>query len=249
MKIEIVLSEFGQSRGNAGDSDLPSDRLEPSLSSFLKHFPEATATIYTDQPWKSRDRVTVAQVGPTFDRHSRWGWRENDYWCARGILESRADIVLSIDSDLLIVSPDVRAIIPIVQRWKMAMPTNGRHICWRDAASDCDGGRIDDETLGCGTCHCTALWAWETSPGPHRKLLESYCEQIQSDAIHNRGARGPLSLWRAEWATGITPYTLPREWCITGSNLGDVKKNGRTIPIVLHVGHETVTQHYRELIG
>lgn len=247
MKLEIILAEFGPSRGNAGDSDLPADRLEPSLSSFLRYFPEATAKVYTDQPWKGRDRVEVCQVTvPTFNtKHPRYGWRENDYWCARGILESKADIAISVDSDLLIVSKRIRSLIPLAQKFGLCMPVNGRHLVYRDARSDCDGGRVDDETEGGGMCHCTALWAFETQgDGLHRHLLETYCDQIQLDALENKGARGPLSLWRAEWKTGISPYTLPSHYCVTGSNLWVPAADA----IVLHVGHESVKQNYQSLI-
>ena len=78
--------------------------------------------------------------------------------------------------------------------------------------------------------------------------MQAYCDQIQKDCHWNTGARGPLSLWRATWNTGIYPYTLPREWCVTGSNLGDSKVKGRTVPIVLHAGHAAVETHYQELV-
>lgn len=247
MRIEIVMAEFGESRFNNGDASLPGERLEPSLSSFFKHFPEATAKVYTDQPWLSTDRITFVRVDPPFDRkHGRFGNRANDWAQAHGLLQSQADVAIAIDSDLLVVSNRVRALIPLAMTFGLCMPVNGRHLVYRDARSDCDGGRVDDETAGASMCHCTALWAFGTKRGPSdRQLLEQYCEFIQYDAQANRGARGPLSLWRAQWETGITPYTLPSHYCVTGSNLWVPADDA----IVLHVGHAEVVTKYSDLIA
>lgn len=247
--VEICLCEFGPSRGNNGDASLPVDRLEPSLSQFRRRFPDAAFTVWTDQPWMPRDGIETRRVEPLFSQAgSRYGNRMNDAFDAIALLQSTADIAIAVDSDLVVCSDAVRSIIPLALKFGLCMPSGGRHILWRDARSSCDGGPVSDDSLGCGMAHCTAFWAFHTRSEPHRRLLEAYVEQIQEDARNNCGARGPLSFWRATWKTGIFPYTLPREWCITGSNLGDVAIDGRPVPIVLHSGHTAVDVHYRELI-
>lgn len=252
--IDIIFAEFGPSRANAGDATLPGDRLEPSLSSFKRHFPEASVVVYTDQPWESTERYRVVKVDPPFDRkHPRYGNRANDWGQPYGALQSKADIVMWADSDLLIVNDDVRSIITLTELFGLCAPPNGRYLLWRDAASPLDGGPTagfdgSDETRGCDMCHCTAFMSLWTRSDDGRDLLRSYCDQLIHDAEFNRGARGPLSFGRAVYVSRLFPYTLPREFCITGSNLGDVESRGRTVPIILHVGHETVRQHYRELV-
>lgn len=248
-RIEIVLAEFGSYRTNAGDAQLPAERLEPSLSSFLRWFPEASVAVYTDQDWESTDRYRVVKVKPPFEKdHPRYGNRCNDYYGPLGVAESKSDVAISVDSDLLIVNPDVRSIIPLVMHFGLCMPTNGRHIVWRDARSPLDGGAVDDKSRGCGMCHCTAFIACNQNDIRGRSLLSDYAHQVYDDANYKQGARGPLSFWRASWKAMCFPCTLPREWCITGSNLGDAESSGRTVPIILHVGHETVREHYRELV-
>lgn len=250
MRLEIILAEFGHSRNNAGGSTLPVDRLEPSLSSFLKHFPEATATVYTDQKWEGRDNVRVVTVEPPFSRnHARYGWRCNDFYQPHGILNSDADIAIAVDSDLLIASNAVRTIIPLVEAFGLCMPVNGRSLIWRDSMSDCDGGIVEDDTLGLGMCHCTAFIAANPKDERARTLLQAYCDQVKSDAKHDRGARGPLSFWRACHRTGLFPYTLPIEWCITGSNLGMSTYKGRTVPVILHAGHKEALTHYADVLS
>lgn len=249
--IELIFAEFGESRANAGDASLPIARLEPSLSSFKKHFPEATVAVYTDQPWEDTDDYTVRRVDSPFAKHPREGNRLNDYFQVIGLLDSYADVALAIDSDLMIVSKDVQAIVPLTINFGLCMPVNGRHLVWRDARSTCDGGPVNDPSLGMGMCHATALWAFSANnrTPSHTKLLEAYLEQIRDDAKANRGARGPLSLWRAEWKMCVSPYTLPVQWCVTGSNLGDSMAGNRTVPVILHVGHDAVRAHYADLIA
>ena len=49
----------------------------------------------TDQDWKPSPRCAVKKVDPPFDRsHGRYGWRANDYYVARGVLDSQADIAI-----------------------------------------------------------------------------------------------------------------------------------------------------------
>lgn len=244
--VSLILAEFGADRFNNGDGSLPVDRLEPSLSSFRKYFPEATAVVYTDQNWESREGVEVRKIDPPFERsHSRYGNRCNDWVQAIGLMESKTDVTIAVDSDLFCVSDRIRDLIPLSLRFGLCQPVNGRHMVYRDARSDCDGGKIADESHGSGMCHCTALWALGSGHEAAKNLLHAYCDQMDDDARSNSGARGPLSLWRAQWQTGIFPYTLPSHYCVTGSNLWVPPDDA----IVLHVGHATVREKYAALIS
>ena len=50
MSIEIILCEFGEKRNSAGGAGniLPTNRLEPTYSTFKKYFPNALFTLYTN---------------------------------------------------------------------------------------------------------------------------------------------------------------------------------------------------------
>lgn len=241
--VELILAEFGADRSNAGGAEMPVARLEPSLSSFRRHFPGAIVKVFTDQPWLSVNGIEVVQVQPHFEKGGRYGWRCNDYYQAAGLLASKADIAIAVDSDLLIVSQDVQKIIPLANRFGLCMAINGRQTALCDSRSECDGGKITDEANGLGTCHATAFWAFQTGSAVHEKLLRNYCDQVVTASKNRTGARGPLALWRAEWETGIPVYTLPVQWCVTGSSLGKGDE------IILHVGQHQVAEHYKELIS
>lgn len=227
MQVELCFAETGTHRTNAGDAELPESRLEPSRSSFLRYFPEAWVTDLGER-----------SVAPIFEEsHPRYPWRFNDLYQAVGLLESKADFVIAIDSDLVVVSEDVRTILPLAEAFGLCLPVNGRHFVYRDAQSTCDGGELDDPTEGMGMALATGLWAFDTQHYRARALLEEYVAQMQT-----RPCRGPLALWRAQYATGIHAYALPPQWLVTG-NMPKLEH-----PIVLHAGHTTVTDLYPELM-
>lgn len=244
VSVELIMAEFCGERANAGDNKaLPPGRTEPSLSSFQRHFPGMKATLYTDQDWESTKDCRVVKVEPPFEPRGRYGWRCNDYYQAYGLLESKADLAIAVDSDLLIVNDNVKTIIPLAQKFGLCMAVNGRHVVHRDAKSDSDGGPVKDPTLGYGMCHCTAFWAyWTRGPSQFASLLKHYCHEVIEGAKNRTGARGPLALWRAEWMTGTRIYTLPVQWCVTASNMG---LGGE---VILHVGHDRIMEHYKGLI-
>ena len=105
--IELVMAEFGQGRANCGNTDLRKyGRLEPTLSTMLKYFPELKVTLYTDYNIKIPN-VEVKKVSPKFESHPRYGNRCNDYYKVIGMLDSKCDIVICMDSDMFVYSKDI----------------------------------------------------------------------------------------------------------------------------------------------
>jgi hypothetical protein len=238
--IELIFAESGEVRTNAGDTVLPDDRLEPSLSSFLRHFPDAKVTVYTDQDWPSTDRYELRTVENPYGDHPRAGHRFNDFYKAKGVLYSKSDTAIGIDSDLLVVSDDITALPHLAGMFGLCLPANGRWTVRRDALSDCDGGKLDNEPFGSSLSHATGLWARGAHDPFGERLLIAYLLEMST-----RPCRGPLALWRAQNAAGISPTTLPPHWLVTGN----MPLDHITDPIVLHAGHQNVLDHYAELIG
>ena len=46
-------------------------------------------------------------------------------------------------------------------------------------------------------------------------LLKEYLNEMETNP-----ARGPLSMWRAIWKRGWTPYVLPFQWCVCDMSVG-----------------------------
>jgi len=243
MKIELVMSEFGAERQNSGGADLRVfHRLNPTLDSFRKVFPGATVTLYTDQDSATPDGVSLIRVESPFDSaHPRFGWRTHDYFQAKGLLESNADIAIAMDSDMLIVNDDFAAIAPLADRYGLAVPLNWRLLVGIDGSIGTDSSYEPnaDELRGLGISYNLTPIAFSTHSPAARLLLQRYCELM----LANPG-RGGINLFRASFELGFAPYVLPPQWCVCSPKDLD-SKHIWSRAVVLHVGHADVLPRWK----
>ncbi len=246
-KVNLVMAEFGSKRQNSNQSTFESlnvgrNKFNPSLDSFLSHFSnfpdiDLSVTIYTDQDYKIDDpMVRFLKKQPFYDSsHPRFGWRCNDYYKVLALLESDADIAISLDSDMMIVSPEVKTIIPITQKFGVTLPINPRMLVKYDGNIGQDGctTRTYDESNGNGLSTNMSPISFDTKNDRARKLLEEYCNQMIKDPV-----RGPLAMWRAQWESGVNPYVLPVQWCVCNQDCGIGNE------IMLHLGNQPVIDYY-----
>ena len=243
--IELVMSEFGHARLNAGGGQLSHfDRLNPTLDSFRKIFPKAQVTLFTDQDlWI--DGVRVVKVSPPFNRDEhRYGWRAHDYYQGVGMLESTADIVIAMDSDMLIVSEGFRVIVELADIFGLAVPINPRLLLKIDGGIGTDStyDAATDRTLGLGMTYNLTPVAFSTRHKSARHLLERYCEQLRQDP-----GRGAVHLVNASYEIGYQPCILSPQWCVCSPRELDSKHLWREA-IALHVGHRDVLPRWKSEI-
>ncbi len=246
-KVNLVMAEFGSQRQNSnqqtfGAMNVGRNKFNPSLDSFLTYFGDdknidLSVTIYTDQDYTIDDPlVKFVKKEPFYDpNHPRFGWRCNDYYKVLALLESKADIAISLDSDMLITSPEVKTIIPLTEKFGIALPINPRMLVRYDGNIGQDGCKTKtyDESNGNGLSTNMSPISFNTSDERARKLLEEYCNQMKEDPV-----RGPFAMWRAQWETGINPYILPVQWCVCNQDCGIGNE------IMLHLGNQPVIDHY-----
>lgn len=226
MNIELVLGHFG---------DRPCC-LEPALSSFRRYFPEARAVLYTDaavqRPPDGLDEIR--KVAPPYERsHPRYGWRCSDLYRAVGLLESKADIAVYSDSDLFYCSDKVRTLIPLTRTFGFCLPANPRMLVRVDALLGADCDRELDDSQGFGLAWNSAPAFFYTACERARAYLENYEKIMRENPV-----RGPMAFYRAAYASGYFPCTLPFQWCLCDEQLGLGDE------IVLHVGHKRVRDYY-----
>lgn len=211
-EIEFIFSEFGPKS------------LRPPVENVKGFFPEAFFVHHTEK--------TVPEL---FDRsHPRWGWRSHDYWQCRGMAKSRADIAIGMDSDMRIVSKDVQAIVPLVQKFGLCLVAASRMLVRVDAEIGADSDRKLDETKGTAYCFTTAWMALDRgNPGAVAVLEEA------AGLMLTAPARLPQLLWRAIWKTGFAPLILPQNWTVCAGDEGIGNE------IALHIGHREVAEHYK----
>jgi hypothetical protein len=243
MKVDLIMAEFGYERKNAGGNTFSCSRLDPTLSTFKRCFPEANVILYTDMDIES-DEITVKKVEPPFDKdRPRYGWECSDYYRFVGLIESEADVAIYMDSDFVICSPEFRTLPDITKRFGVCVPQNVRGQVRVDGVEGAGSNWNIDEDESRG--NCTALNASPvslyTSCPRGRKLIECVKNQMLDNPT-----RGPLAIWRGVWESGVYPCVLPLNWCLTSNKIGTPEKmlNGRRNEICLHVGHKEVQEFY-----
>ncbi len=135
MSVEFIFSEFGlRSTANQPGSFTDEYRLDPTYSSVKEFFPEAKLTLYTDTEELAKNysdveiRLVDVEESPFTKSNHRWGWHCCDYYEARGLLESDADIAISVDSDLMFISDEVKTMVPIIKKFGICVPSNVRQL-------------------------------------------------------------------------------------------------------------------------
>lgn len=245
--VELVMSEFGPVRQNAGGARLSGrDRLNPTLDSFLRIFPRARVTLRSDQHLEVGDGVRLVQVDPPFSRaEQRYGWRAHDYYQAVGLLESSADIAIAMDSDMRIVSDGFRAILKLAGMFGLAVPINPRLLLRIDGGVGVDSTyhAASDGTLGLGMTYNLTPMAFSTRHAKARALLERYCELLAQAP-----GRGAVHLVKASYELGYQPHVLPPQWCVCSPRDLDSKHLWREA-VALHVGHRDVLPRWRREVS
>jgi hypothetical protein len=246
MNIEFIFSEFGlRSKANQPGSFTDEHRLDPTYSSVKQYFPDAKLTLYTDTVEFGNNypdvevRFVDVDKSPFSRSNHRWGWHCCDYYEAKGLLESEADIAISVDSDLMFVSDDVKTLLPITEKFGLCVPTNERQMVKVDGihTRGNDGDYYIDEDSSHGNCLTYDLWwaSFHTSNERGRIWLEEFCRLMETNP-----KRAPLQMSRASWNTEIHPYSMPQQWGVGSGYIGCGNE------IILHVGHVNVQDHYLE---
>ncbi len=245
MTLEFIFSEFGP-RDKANQQWVSSlSRLDPTYSSVKQFFPEAKLTLYTDRPEIKNDykdievKIINIENSPFNKNNSRWGWHCCDYYQAFGLLDSSADIAISIDSDLMFTSNEVKTLIPIIEKFGICVPTNERQLVKVDATytRGNDGDYHIGEDKSQGNLLTYDLWwaGFNTKDNRARKYLKEFCRLMETNP-----KRAPLQMTRAAWNTGIYPYSMPQQWGVGSGYIGCKNE------IILHLGHENVQDYYLE---
>lgn len=235
INIEFIFAEFGEERVNAGGSSFVSNsRLDPTLSSLKKFFPNAKYTVYADFDLII-DGVNLIKVEiPVSDKSNpRTGHRSSVYYRMKGLLNSSADFKCAIDSDMEIVSSDIIRLIYLTQKFGFCVPYNDRQLLRQDVELSLDTRPILDESAGMGQSYNqTPMTLWKENDRGELYYSEACNEMLRNPA------RGSYIMWKAAWNTGVYPYVLPKQFCVCTGNegIGD--------EVILHVGHPSIKTYY-----
>lgn len=216
MKLAIILAEYG--------------RPAPDVTQYRETWPEADIQVFSGS-----DLPDVPQLDP---KHPRYGWRMNDFWKVRWMLDSGADVAMCFDGDMRIVDQEAVRTLPVLaQRFGACLPINPRYLVKVDGTVGADTNwnqaEYGEYSLGSGpSLNCSPI-ALSLADDAAVALARLYCNEMLVNPV-----RGPIAWWRAMWSTGITPLILPPQWCVCSRHIGVGNE------IILHEGHLDVKRHY-----
>lgn len=243
--VHLIMAEFGEDRTNKGGATFNSHRLNPTYDTFKRWFPDCKVTLYTDHPNISipKGNIELKVVDPIFKGQHRYGNRCNDYYKVFGLLESDCDVAIALDSDMAVVSPEVKSLIDITKKFGSCVPQNPRMQVRFDGikGADADYNIEEDGSRGNGMANNMSPICLHTKSERGKKLMRHYLKQMETHPV-----RGPLAMWRASWKSGINPYLLPLQWCVCPPHKGPANSllNDTGNEIMIHVGHDNVKKFY-----
>lgn len=234
--IEFIFSEFKEERVNAGGADLShQSRLDPSLSTLRKYFPNAKYTVYSDFDVQI-DGVNLLKVVATPLKdvdHPRHYYHLADYYKFRGMLDSDADIAIAIDSDMFVFSEEIFSLIYLTKKFGFCVPNSSAQSINFEIMTSLDTIPVTDESHGFGTTVNITPLTLDTSSENGRKYYEACCSILEREP-----SRASIVMWKAAWETGLYPYLLPKEFCVCRGSEGIGNE------VILHVGHPSVASYY-----
>jgi len=235
LSIEFCFSEFGENRVNAGGNEFNENRLEPSLSTLKKYFPNAKYTVYSDFdleiPGVNLKKIIVSPIKD--EGHPRHLYRTTGYFKYKSLLESDADFKCIIDSDMYVVSEEIYRLVYLTQIFGFCAAYNPRNLLKRDMQISLDAKEITDLSGGFGHSYNQSPMTLWKNHEQGTKFYENCCKQV----IQNP-SRNSLIMWNAAKETRFSPYLLPAEFCVCTGDEGIGNE------VMLHVGHPSVAKFY-----
>lgn len=235
ISIEFCFSEFGVNRVNAGGSVFSGNRLEPSLSTLKKYFPNATYTVYSDYdleiPGINLKKIIVSPIKD--EEHPRHFYRVADYFKFKSLLDSDADFKCVVDTDMFVASEEIYRLVYLTQIFGFCSAYNPRNLLKKDMEISLDTKEIKDLSNGFGhSYNQSPMTLWKNHEAG-TKFYKSCCDLMISDP-----SRASRVMWNAAQKTGASPYLLPAEFCVCDGQEGIGNE------VLLHVGHPSVAEYY-----
>lgn len=212
MKLAIIIAEHG--------------RPAPDVTQYRETWPDASIRVY--------EKDDLPDVTELDQSHPRYGWRMNDYWKVRKMLDADADVAMCFDGDMRIVDREAARTLPfLAEHFGICLPINPRYTVLRDFSDGADVVGCVDQTMWFGpSVNCSPI-ALSLCEGLGKLLAQQYCAEML-----NAPVRGPIAWWRAMLSTGVSPLILPPQWCVCDRHISVGNE------IILHEGHAAVKKFY-----
>lgn len=220
MNLEICFAEFGPRA------------VEPNLAHFRKVWPDAT--FHVSHAGNTPD---VPQLEPS---NQFYPMRMHNYWQAKRMLASRADVIIALDSDMWVQDIEAARKLPeIAMRFGLCAPINPRRLLSVDIRKGVDSDREQWPFGGLGMpINCSPI-----ACAPRARLACEHLATVKrfTESMEVKPHRGTVTWVRAEYSSKWPIYKLPIHWCVCQEDVGIGDE------IMLHIGHGRVQEFYGRL--
>ena len=212
MKLAIILAEYG--------------KTAPDITQYRETWPEAEIQVFS-----GKDLPDVPELDP---QHPRYGWRMNDYWKVKRMLESGADVAMCFDGDMRIVDREAARTLPLItERFGVCLPINPRYLFSVDNGVGADAQtELGEEPGTLTSVNCSPITI-AINQRDARMMADVYCDLMLTQPV-----RGPVAWSWAMWQAGVAPMILAPQWCVCERHIGCGNE------IIIHEGHTAVKRAY-----
>ncbi len=153
------------------------------------------------------------------------------------MLESKSDVCIYTDSDMVICNNNVYQGVSLAKLYGMCIPANPRTVLKNDLEMGVDAPKKGTSHYEIAKNHDhmfsfnAAPIFYSTNNKKARDMLVKYL-----DIFNTAPVRGPSGFNVASLLTGYFPCLLPYQWCVSRDNLDN--------EVILHVGKQQVIKKY-----
>lgn len=202
--------------------------------------------IYSDLPipekWDFvRVHVFVHVVESYWQDNERYGYRNADYWKIRAMVDQPDICFLYLDLDMRIADSRFVEGFELGCRFDICLPLNPRSFVGIDSTIGGDPVKNKPDLYTATAYNMSPIFA--TSTHRFMTLAWTYLREMEKNP-----ARGPAVMHRAVMQTGIAPYVLAPEWCLSDP-IQRERPEDRPIDIIMvHCRGDIMSAFYKELI-
>jgi hypothetical protein len=170
--------------------------------------------IYSDRPIlvPFAENIDVSELVSWLDSNDeRYGYHASNYIRMWALLQASGEAVY-LDGDMKVVSPSFVEGFQLAKKFGICLPQSNRWVVREDLRIGVEVSKQDRRDMRSpiyGTL-------WNASPifiVPQHEVALRFVDVFLQE-YRNNPRRGPLGMWRAAWKSGVSPFTLPVQWCL-----------------------------------
>lgn len=245
-KQAVLLTAF--------DGDGEAGRWREAIHSTIRNiakYVDLPIYLATDnsKSYQPIDCCIVHEVEGISRGHKRHGFRSSNYWRVKLPLQMKHTTFLYLDLDIRIIDPAFIKGFDLAEKFGFCLPTSPRAFACIENTKGIDAiGRQNKQAefqaiYSHATSYITGVMFMNASIGNAGLYMQEYIRLYETEP-----ERAPSIAIKAAINTGIYPYLLPPQWCVTYHNRDSITENTFAKPLAVHVSDEGVAEKFKDLL-